>query len=483
MDKKLLFQDLVDALSESGEIRKKEADEFLKVFFDLLEDGLLNEKLVKINNLGTFKLIEAEARNSVDVNTGESFLIKEHFKISFTPDQVLKDAVNKPFSAFEPVESNITDDNTTNSVIAEDEDPEIPQKPSLSPKERICEHNTEHTIENLKYNTVYSGEAQKIECDCKILQNVEPVSDKNLNGIRISETGIIYDYDSDVPDITYYNKEDEHKEFKTNNDVSENCIINEIDSDIPDIEIEQTNSLLISTEEYQLTPDISIEEQRSFISDTEEPQLISKDNINRKQRLIIIGKRTRFIFFSIICIIGILILIWSIISNLEVQKDIDQKNKIKELYLKEQSVKKSPVSTDSVTGVQEDSLKTKKDTIIQKKNKEAIISDKQVEIETKKTESTKQNIVNKNILPKTIIIHPGERLLDLSKKYYGNSVFWVYIYLDNKNVISDPNNVVVGTKILISKPDPSKINSNDPVSIDKAKKLQSSIFSEFKTVN
>lgn len=480
MDKKLLFQDLVDALSESGEIRKKEADEFLKAFFDLLENGLLNEKLVKISNLGTFKLIEAEARNSVDVNTGESFLIKEHFKISFTPDQVLKDAVNKPFSAFEPVETNITDDNTANNIIVEDEDFELPQTQSLFQRDKINEQNTELSINNMRSEAVYGGEDQLIENDPEAVLNTASVTDKNIDENEISETGLNFNFDSDAPEIIDQNKKDEYEII---NEISENCVVDEADSDIPEIAFSQDNSFLISSEEYQKTATLPDENQKSFKSDKEEMPFLAEDKINRKQRLIIIGKRTRFIFFSIICIIGILILIWSIISNLEVQKDIDQKNKIKELYLKEQSVKKSPVSTDSVTGVQEDSLKTKKDTIIQKKNKEAIISDKQVEIETKKTESTKQNIVNKNILPKTIIIHPGERLLDLSKKYYGNSVFWVYIYLDNKNVISDPNNVVVGTKILISKPDPSKINSNDPVSIDKAKKLQSSIFSEFKTVN
>lgn len=483
MDKKLLFQDLVDALSESGEIRKKEADEFLKAFFDLLENGLLNEKLVKINNLGTFKLIEAEARNSVDVNTGESFLIKEHFKISFTPDQVLKDAVNKPFSAFEPVESNITDDNTANNVIAEDEDFELPQTQFLLQSDKIGEQNTELPIVNMRSEAAYSEEDQIIKNEPEAVLNAESVTGKDFDENEISETGINFYYDSDAPEILDHNKKDEHEKYEIFNDISENCIVDEVDSDIPDIEISQNNSILISSEEYQEITVLPGENQKSFISDKEETQFISEDKTKRRQKLIKIGKRTRFIFFSIICIIGILIVVWSIFSNLQVQKEIDQKNKIKELYLKEQAVNKSPVSTDSIAEVQKDSLSTKKDTITQNNNKEAVITDKQSGVENKKTESTKQNIVNKNILPKTIVIHPGERLLDLSKKYYGSSVFWVYIYLDNKNVISDPNNVVVGTKILISKPDPSKINPNDPVLIDKAKKLQSSIFSEFKTVN
>lgn len=481
MDKKLLFQDLVDALSESGEIKKKEADEFLKVFFDLLENGLLNEKLVKINNLGTFKLIEAEARNSVDVNTGESFLIKEHFKISFTPDQVLKDAVNKPFSAFEPVESTITDENTT--LNSEDENLELPHTQSLLQNEKICEQNTAFPIGNMRSEAAYSGEDQIIENYPEAKLNEVAGSNKIIFDNEISETGINSNYDSDAPEILDQNKKDGLEKNGIINEISENCVVDEADSDIPDFVFSQEDSPLKSSEEYKENTALTDENQKSFLSKKEETQYVSEDKVDGKQRLIITGKRTRLIFFSIICIIGILIVVWSIISNLEVQKEIDQKNKIKELYIKEQTVKKEPVLTDSITKEQKDSLSTKKDTITQNKNKEAVITDKQSGVENKKTESTKQNIVNKNILPKTIIIHPGERLLDLSKKYYGSSVFWVYIYLDNKNVISDPNNVVVGTKILISKPDPSKINSDNPVLIDKAKKLQSSIFSEFKTVN
>jgi hypothetical protein len=63
----------------------------------------------------------------------------------------------------------------------------------------------------------------------------------------------------------------------------------------------------------------------------------------------------------------------------------------------------------------------------------------------------------------------------MSLRYYGHKVFWVYIYLANKNVIADPNNVPVGTKLRIPKPDPSRINPNDPDCIARAKALQTKI--------
>ncbi|MDP4277125.1 MAG: HU family DNA-binding protein, partial [Bacteroidota bacterium] len=102
MDNKFLLQDLVDKLSEAGNCKKKEAEDFLRTYFKVIEDGLLQDKIVKINGLGTFKLIEVEARNSVDVNTGQAFQIKGHLKLNFIPDPQFKEKVNKPFAAFEP---------------------------------------------------------------------------------------------------------------------------------------------------------------------------------------------------------------------------------------------------------------------------------------------------------------------------------------------------------------------------------------------
>ncbi|MDD4922526.1 MAG: HU family DNA-binding protein [Bacteroidales bacterium] len=104
MNNKLLFQDLADQLSESGKLKKKEADEFLKVFFKVIEDALFQGEVVKIQGLGMFRLLKVESRKSVNVSTGEEFEIKEHFKISFTPESALKELVNKPFSYLEPVQ-------------------------------------------------------------------------------------------------------------------------------------------------------------------------------------------------------------------------------------------------------------------------------------------------------------------------------------------------------------------------------------------
>lgn len=106
MDEKLNIQNLIDTLAEKHGMSKKNADSFVREFFLLIEESLEKDKYVKVKGLGTFKLIDVESRESINVNTGERFEIQGHTKVSFTPDANLKEAVNKPFSYFETVPLN-----------------------------------------------------------------------------------------------------------------------------------------------------------------------------------------------------------------------------------------------------------------------------------------------------------------------------------------------------------------------------------------
>ncbi len=81
-----------------------EASEAVRQFFGHIVSALETDRYVKVKNLGIFKLIDVEARQSVDVTTGGRIEIPEHKKVSFVADSALKDLVNKPFSHFETVE-------------------------------------------------------------------------------------------------------------------------------------------------------------------------------------------------------------------------------------------------------------------------------------------------------------------------------------------------------------------------------------------
>ena len=106
MNERLTIRDLTDLLAAKHSMTKKDAEAFVKEFFLLIEQALENEKTVKIKGLGTFKLIDVDSRESVNVNTGERFQIKGHTKVSFSPDTNLRDTINKPFAHFETVVLN-----------------------------------------------------------------------------------------------------------------------------------------------------------------------------------------------------------------------------------------------------------------------------------------------------------------------------------------------------------------------------------------
>ena len=145
---KLTLNNIAKVLVEKNGLEPKEAMMFTTAMFDLIHDRLNEEGIVKVKGLGTFKMIRVEARESINVRTGERVLIDSHAKITFTPDAVMKELVNKPFSQFETVvlnddveftdmKSEETTDETNNSeqseslvdVVSEGETPEPAPEP------------------------------------------------------------------------------------------------------------------------------------------------------------------------------------------------------------------------------------------------------------------------------------------------------------------------------------------------------------------
>ena len=103
---KLTIQEVAKVLVEKNGLDPKDASHFASEFFALILQQLQQDDQVKIKGLGTFKIINVEARESVSVQTGERVVIDSHSKVTFTPDTVMKELVNKPFSQFETVVLN-----------------------------------------------------------------------------------------------------------------------------------------------------------------------------------------------------------------------------------------------------------------------------------------------------------------------------------------------------------------------------------------
>lgn len=94
---------LADKLAEKSGLSQIEAELFIRKMFDVCHQGLAADKIVKMRWLGTFKVTSVKERESVDVNTGERIVIEGRDKLSFTPDNILKEIVNRPFAQFETV--------------------------------------------------------------------------------------------------------------------------------------------------------------------------------------------------------------------------------------------------------------------------------------------------------------------------------------------------------------------------------------------
>lgn len=113
---KIYMSDLAVELMALHGLTKREAQQFLSDFVEIIQEGVARDRMVKIRGLGTFKVIGVEARESVNVNTGERVTIDGHSKLTFSPDASLKELVNKPFSQFDTV---VLNDGVTFDDLAE----------------------------------------------------------------------------------------------------------------------------------------------------------------------------------------------------------------------------------------------------------------------------------------------------------------------------------------------------------------------------
>ena len=154
---RVYLNELAGLLAERHGVDRRTAYHFVSSIVGIIQKGLEKDRLVKIKGLGTFKIIDVDARESVNVNTGERLVIEGHPKLTFLPDVSMKDLVNKPFSVFETVVLNegvsfddIPADDGEDAAEASEpvspektadvEEPEIPEIPEIPEVPEIPEN-------------------------------------------------------------------------------------------------------------------------------------------------------------------------------------------------------------------------------------------------------------------------------------------------------------------------------------------------------
>ncbi|MCR5678704.1 MAG: HU family DNA-binding protein [Prevotella sp.] len=100
---KIYINDLISALMQKHGLTRHDAQQFINLLAEVIQQGVTNDRMVKIKGLGTFKIVDVDARESVNVNTGERVVIDSHSRLTFVPDATMKNLVNRPFSQFETV--------------------------------------------------------------------------------------------------------------------------------------------------------------------------------------------------------------------------------------------------------------------------------------------------------------------------------------------------------------------------------------------
>lgn len=152
---KQLIKDLSQEIVDKFELDKKQANSFVEKMFSVLQEGLQDEKIVKIKGLGTFKVISVQSRKSIDVNTGEPILIDGRDKISFIPDSDMRDFVNRPFSQFETVAVNDgTDFSLIDKKFEEEEKEETSEDAVEDKQEELTANQQEDSIANQQEDSI-----------------------------------------------------------------------------------------------------------------------------------------------------------------------------------------------------------------------------------------------------------------------------------------------------------------------------------------
>lgn len=141
---KVSITELASKLMEKHGLKRTEAELFIRQFVGVINDGLKNDKSVKVKGLGTFKVQAVSARKSVDVNTGEAIVIEGRDKISFTAEAVMRDLVNAPFAQFETVIVNdgvdfseIDAKHEADNIEAKEPTPAVEPTPTAEPEPAV----------------------------------------------------------------------------------------------------------------------------------------------------------------------------------------------------------------------------------------------------------------------------------------------------------------------------------------------------------
>jgi len=432
MNERINLLDLSALLAEKMAITKKETEIFLREYFEVINEELIKTKLIKIKDLGTFKLLWVEDRASVDVTTGERVLIPAHYKVTFTPDKKLAETVNEPFALFETTEI-VNESGLEDLELLPDEDT-LDESESESDPDLTSDEEGEIVI----------GKEPVPEEEEIIVVEEKPIPKIGAENIFEKESTpeeeeIIVVEEKPIPKIeaeNIFEKESTPDEEPVSMD---NPVVEEEQEPLPQDD-------LIEEDEEPTVPEIKPEDKELKDKcldcyDRESYHLYQEKFFESQKKLK--QERIILVILSILLVVAL-----GYIAFRQFGKYIP-------------FMKTSPIVTIIEPGIQKDSVPK-----ISEALNDSIVPIEKTE-ETGKPAPPAASTSNAN--SKQITVHSGQTLRTIALGEYGNKVFWIYIYMENRGIIPDPDRLSVGMKITIPPAGQYGIDCNDPASIQKAK--------------
>lgn len=434
MNEKLNIQNLIEMLAEKHGMDKTDAESFVKEFFQLIEESLESDKYVKIKGLGTFKLIDVDSRESVNINTGERFEIQGHTKVSFTPEPTLKDLINKPFSHFETVVLNdetVLEDTAMGDNSEEEEKEENfvePESSTVVVESQVVVQETAEVIEEKTEN----AEQELIETvEEQVIQTVEEVVEDIKEQSVSEEAPSVYQAESAL------SSEESVVSSKESNPVVAESVI-PMDEPVEEEPVEQKD-------EEDLVPTYEVPEPPL-------PPVNKADSSTMK-------------FFIGIVVLVVLLCVGAV-TFMYYPDLLDRMSTPSKEKVADEKVEKPAapvVLTDSITQKDTATVVAKKDTVAEVVTPKVVEEPKPVvkqetpvvapKKETKKAAATpfEPDSVNYKIVgtKTTYTIQEGETLTKVALRFYGTKALWPYIVKHNSGVIKNPDHVPYGTVIKI----------------------------------
>ena len=413
MNERLTIQDLTDLLAAKHSMTKKDAEAFVKEFFLLIEQALESENTVKIKGLGTFKLIDVDSRESVNVNTGERFQIKGHTKVSFSPDANLRDTINKPFAHFETVvlnENTVLEDTPIEETEEEESGEEViptvipePIEPQSQPKEEEKEEMSLTEIQPIVEPRSIEPQSVVVEPKTVPVEKKEIITAEEIIEQELLRANL-------KPESTIVLSHEGKNEMKKGAEVAQTAIQPTPQKNIPDSSVKEKSPV-----PYLITIIILV--------------------------LLLCGGVVLFIYYP------------------DLFSSSSDKNALDMPPVTTQPVKpevqlSDTIEQDSVKDIKPETPKTSiTPTPVVPQKKEAVTPAKTENKVIRQQPSTSVYLDSASYKitgTKTkYTVKEGETLTRVSLRFYGTKAMWPYIVKHNPDVIKNPNNVPYGTTIKI----------------------------------